>query len=284
MNSLPQHSGLLTRVWNAYQAEVTKALRRKFTYMGPILVTLAVIIVAIVRKLNDHQEASRDSFITYATPSGYSFIAYATPMALNLLGLLLLLMYCAGLISSELGGGSIRMVLVRPVRRHEFVLAKVLLAMSYATAMTLCVATTSWLTALWLGPLNGIEIGEEALYSSTDMALAYLYGALLILLPQFAAGAYAIMISAFTRSTGAATGGVVGLWILADVLKYPLRVDRFLFSTYLETPWRVFIGRCNGLAPTWFPDVLYCIITSIVFFILFTTVAAVALSRRDLRV
>ena len=38
-------------------------------------------------------------------------------------------------------------------------------------------------------------------------------------------------------------GCVVGIWFLADALKYPLHIDRYVFSTYLETPWRVFVGR-----------------------------------------
>lgn len=261
----------VVRVWNAYCAEVSKALRRKFTYLGPILETLAVLGVAVLRKLA-RQEGS-----------GYDFIAYATPMALNLLGLLLLLMYCASLMASEIESGSIRMTLVRPIRRRDLVFAKLLLAMSYAVLLTACVSGISWGMAWLLGPLDGITLADEPLFSARDMAMAYGYGALLVLLPQFAACAYALMISTFTRSTGGAVGGVVGIWFLTDILKYPLGIDRFLFSTYLEMPWRVFMGRCNGLDQAWFPDTWYCVLTSSVFFVLFVSASLAGLARKDFR-
>lgn len=262
---------MIRRIWNAYRVERSKALRRKFSYVGPVLVVLVVVIVCMVKKFTGEKE------------SGYAFIAFATPMALNLLGLILLLMFSATLVSSEVGNGSIRMALMRPLRRAELIAAKVLLTMSYSVLLTFCVAATCWLLAPILGGLEGITYGDETLYSSADMALAYLYGVLLVLLPQFAAGAYAVMISSFTRSTGAAVSSVVGLWILTDIVKYPLNVDRFLFSTYLETPWRVFVDRCNGLDPVWFPNAWYCIISSVGYFVLFVVAAAVALSRKDIR-
>lgn len=260
------------RVWTAYRAEISKAMRRKFTYLGPILVTLAVLGVAILRKL-ERQKGS-----------GYDFVAYATPMALNLLGLLLLLMYCASLMASEVESGSIRMVLVRPIRRRDLVFAKLLLAMSYAVLLTACVSAVSWGMAGLLGPLDGVSLADEKLFSAREMAMAYGYGALLVLLPQFAAGAYALMISTFTRTTGGAVGGVVGIWFLTDILKYPLGIDRFLFSTYLEMPWRVFMGRCNGLDQAWFPDAWYCVLTSCIFFVLFVSATLAALARKDFRV
>ena len=85
------------------------------------------------------------------------------------------------------------------------------------------------------------------------------------------------------RSTGAGVGCVVGIWFLADALKYPLHIDRYVFSTYLETPWRVFVGRCNALNPAWFPDAKYCIIASLAYLLVFIAVAMFTLSRRDIR-
>lgn len=265
------HAGIV-RLWNAYVAELWKARRRKFTYIGPLLVVMAVAGVAMGKKATEREMVDP-----------YQFVAFATPLALNLLGLLLMLMFCASLVPAELGSGSVRAVVTRPIRRREFVLAKVLMAMTYACVLTLCVGVTAWVGAGFLAPLNGVKFGDELLFTGKRMVLAYVYGALLVLLPQFAAGAYAVMISTLTRSTGAAVGGSVGLWLLTDILKYPLGVEKYLFSTYLEMPWRVFVGHCNGLNPSWFPELWYCVLTSVIYFLAFTALACIVISRKDLR-
>ena len=261
---------MIRRIWTAYTVEVVKALRLRATYVGPVLVVLAVIGTLALRPVE------RDG------ASDYGFVASATPLALDLVGLLLLLVYCAGLVSTELNSGVIRMVLVRPLRRTEFVAAKLLLGMTYAVALTVLVGLTSWSLAFALGELAGVNYGGEVIYTAGQMRNAYLLGMLLGLAPQFAAVAYAVMISTFTRNTGAAIGIAIGLWITLDTLKHPLHIAPYLFSTYLETPWHVFAARCEVLDAAWFPEATYCLITSAAALVLFTSIAGYALSRRNL--
>jgi hypothetical protein len=262
---------MIVRLWNAYTVELTKAAHRKFTYAGPALAMLTALCMPLVHPM------ARDGV------SDYSSIAYVTPMALNLLGFMLLLMYCAALVSSEIGNGSICLSLLRPLRRHEFILAKILLGMTYAVVLTASVTATAWLVAWALGDLEGVAYGGEIVYTGGEMFTAYLFGALLALLPQWAAVAYAVMISSFTRSTGAAIGSAVGVWLMADVVKHPLHVTPFVFSSYLEIPWKVFIDRCDGLDASWFPDTAYLIAACVPSILVFALIAMIGLSRRDLR-
>ncbi len=261
---------MIRRIWTAYTVELIKARRLWFTYIGPVLVVLAVLGAPLLRPIE------RDGV------SDYGFIAYATPVALNLLGLVLLLTYCAGLISSELSGGSIRMVLVRPLRRCEFLAAKLLLGMTYAVVLTVLVGMTSWLLAFTFGELAGVSYGGEVIYTAGQMRNAYLLGMLLSLVPQFAAVAYALMLSTFTRNTGAAIGAAIGLWIVLDTLKHPLRISPYLFSTYLEVPWKVFSNYGEMLDASWLPAVKYGLATSVASFVLFAFIAGCTLSRRNL--
>ncbi|MBN2307568.1 MAG: ABC transporter permease subunit [Candidatus Hydrogenedentes bacterium] len=263
---------MIRRVWIAYTLELAKAIRAKSTYVGPALVILAVLCTLLVHPV---QQDGR---------SDYEFVAKATPLALNLLGWLLLLTYCAGLVSSELGSGSIRLLLVRPLLRREFLAAKLLHGMTYALVLTLCAAGTSWVVALTRGELVGVGFGGEVMYTAGQMLRAYLIGAALALIPQFAAVAYAVMASTLTRSTGAAVIATVGVWVLVDFVKYPLRVAPFLFSTYLEAPWQTFADRCNGFSTPWLPMGYYCLGTSLAALILFSCVATAALNRRNLQV
>ncbi len=261
---------MIVRVWIAYKLEVLKAIRLKFTYLGPALVVLTVAAMPLLQRFE------RDGV------SDYAFIAYTTPVALNLVGLILLLAYCASLVSNELASGTIRTLLVRPLRRYEFLAAKLLLGMTYAVVLTASAAAATWAIAFALGDLAGVAYGGEVVFTASRMMLTYLAGAAAALAPQFAAVAFAVMLSSLTRNTGAAVGGAMSLWVVSDTLKYPLRAAPYLFSTYLETPWQVFQRQVDALEGQWLPDIGYCLLTSTVSFVIFAAIAMYALSRRNL--
>src|SRR5690606_15584471 len=106
---------VMRRIVNAYQVELLKALHLKSTYLGLGLVAAAVLSAPLLHPL------TRDG------RSDYAFIAFVTPATINLLGLVLLLAWCAGLVCTEVSSGTVRLVLVRPLRRWEFLAAKLLL-------------------------------------------------------------------------------------------------------------------------------------------------------------
>lgn len=261
---------MIGRVLTAYRIELVKAMRWKFTYVGPLLLILLVLAAPL------HPVIGED-------PNVYRFIAFATPAALNLVGIFLLLGFCAGLISSETGTGTIRLLLTRPLLRHEFMLSKLLMGFTYATSLTVLVALAAWSVAMLLGTLSGIEYGGEMLYTSGQMARAYVLGLLLALLPQWAFVCYAVMISTLVRNTGAAVITAIGIWLVVDIVKYPLRMSQYLFSSYVEVPWDVFSDRCQGLDAQWDPSVIYWVLgTSLSAGLLFAAVSLIAIRRRNL--
>lgn len=261
---------MIARVWTAYTVELTKALRLRFTYIGPLLIALVVFSFLPVRPIE------KDGV------SDYGFIALATPAALNVVGLLFILAYCGGLISSELGSGTVRFMLTRPLYRRDFILAKLAFGMSYALALGLFTAALSWGIVALMGDTAGVSYGGELIHSSRAMALAYLYAFLLGLAPLWAAVAYAVMISSLTRSPAAAIGAAVGLWFAVDLLKYPFRFAPFFFGTYLEAPWQRFAAHVENLPVAWAPDAYYWVGLSLVSGTVFVAVALLVMARRNL--
>jgi hypothetical protein len=262
--------GMLGRIWTAYTVELTKALHLKQTYLGPLLMGMVVLLAPWLYPIEHDGRGD------------YAFIAYITPLALNNLGLLLLLAYCAGLISPELGNKSICQILVRPLLRQEYVLAKFLLGITYAVVLTTIVGLGSWSMVYILGDLTGILYGGELIYTAEEMLWAYAWGALGVLAPLFSAVAYALLISSLTRSPVAAVTGSVGILILVDLLKYSLNIEKVFFSTYLDTPWHVFNQRCDAIDVAWFPEMTYCLVTSFITVVLCVCLAIVISRRRNL--
>lgn len=262
---------MIPRIWTAYVAEVAKTMRRRWSLMGVLLVALAAGACAFIRPIHSGAGA-------------YEYIAYAMSTAFNLLGLFLLLTFSSGLVAAELGNGVICTTLVRPIRRHEFVAAKLMAGMSYAILLMAAAGGTGWAIAAVSGALTGVSFGGEVLFTNLDMTASFATGAALALLPQFAVVAYAVLISTCTRSPGAATGAAIGLWLLADLAKHPLHISTFWFSTYLDTPWQVFADRCSGLDAAWLPDAAFMAAVSLAWGVLFSAIAMAVLARRNLQV
>lgn len=261
---------MMRRVWTAYRVEAFKAVRQRLTFLGPALLVLTTL------SLTQVQPVVRDGH------GDYAFVAHATSVSLHLVGLLLLLMYCANLISSELQSGVIRTVLVRSLRRSEYVAAKILLGGTYALVLTLTSAVAAWAVAAALGDMAGVTYGDEILFTHPDMIRAYALGVVLSLAPQLATVAFAVLMSALFRGSGVAVTAAVGIWIAADAVKHPLGIAPYLFSSYVEMPWQVFANQANGLDGRWWPDAGYCLATSGIAFVIATALAMWVMHRRNL--
>lgn len=259
---------MIRRIARVYRVEWAKATRRRFTAAGLLIVVAVILCLPLAR------------FAPHSKPNPYEFIAYATPLALNLVGLLVLVVFSSNLFASELSG-SLWLALVRPVRRTDLLFGKLALGMTYALCMTLAATITAWALAYGFGDLKGVTYGGETLFTQTDMAVCYAYGALLALLPQFAAVAYAVFVSVCVRSATSAIGFTIGIWLFVDVVKHPLHFAPYIFTSYVETPWEVFARRCDGINAAWWPANAYGIAVSIVWLFALTMFSAAVLTRRD---
>jgi len=261
---------MIGRIWLLYRIEVFKASRRRQPYVGPLLLAVLVLLSPLIRPI------ARDGL------HDYGFIAYITPVALNFLGFIMLLTFASTLVVSETARGSVRAVLLRPVRREEFILAKLLLGFSYAGLLTAVVGVCAWAVSWFRGDLMGVHVGGELVFTTGEMWKSYVAGALLSLLPQWAGVSVALLFSTLARSTSMAISLSLGAWILVDLAKYPLGIAPFVFTTYLEAPWRIFSGQCDALAQPWMPMAAWCVATSGLLIVAPAAVAIVVFKRRNL--
>ena len=105
---------MISRILSAYSIELAKAIRLRSTFLGPITIIIIILLTPFAYPLQKD------------TDSDYDFLAYVLPLAINVFGHFMVLIYSATLISTELSGGSIRMILTRPLRRREYLIAKLL--------------------------------------------------------------------------------------------------------------------------------------------------------------
>lgn len=262
---------MMLRIWIAYKVEMMKALRQRFTYVGMALVLMTVALAPLLRGLEIDGE------------SDYEYLGFAAPTALNIIGLLVILIYGGGLISTEMASGTIRLVLVRPLLRHEWLLAKVLLAMTYVVALAAGVSVAAWATVLFFGDAVGVASGGEMAFTAGEVFIAYTVGCVVVLLPLWTAAAYAVMIGTLVRNVAAAVTLAVGCWFLLDMFKYPLGIAPYVFTSYLDTPWQPFRDLVStATPPDWFA-LMPCVAISLLYGLGFVAVAILVFHRRNIQ-
>lgn len=260
---------MIGRIFAAYVAELIKYSRLFFPYFGPAFVVSAVLATLLIYPIATDGVSDLD------------FIGAAVPAALNIVGFLMLLIYAAGLVAGETESGTIRTVLVRPLRRWELLMAKLLNAMTYALLLNITGVAAAWAVAAILGEVSGVDFGGELMYTSQEMNLALAAAALLNLAPHLTAAAYAVMISTLARRTATAVAAAVGGWLVVDYMKHALRFDEFIFSSYLDQSWMVYADRCKGLATPFAPEAYYGLAVCVAWFALFSAIAFAVIRRRN---
>jgi len=227
------------RLWSAIEVELYKASRQRLVWLGVMLVSLLAAGVSLRFDLT--QEAS----------SRYLYIAHAAPAALNVLGLLLLVLFAASLVAGEVAGGTLRGLVLRRVTRLEVFLAKWAALALFSLLLVVGTLFTAWMMALSGGPMTGIIYGGDVVFTGDTMLGVLLLCGVAAWLPMLTAGTLALAVSCYTRSALAAAATVIGVWAAIEALKYPLGLESYVFTTYLESPWVYYAELCDGYPGEW---------------------------------
>lgn len=231
----------LKRIAVAFQVECLKQARLSVLLAGPLFMAVAVLAVS----LRYPMDAS--------TSIRHQYLADSLPLVINLLGFALMLLFASNQIAGERAQGTLRQLLLRPIGRLEWLAAKYLTTLAYGLWLISVTTLVAVARAALGGPLSGIAFGGEVLFTESDMVVSLLLGLLLGFLPAAAGAAVALAASTYARTTASAMGIVLGGWLALDVVKYPLGIDRYVVTTYLDSGWRVFASRCEGYDLSWSP-------------------------------
>ena len=239
----------------ALRAELTKLYRQRSTYAGVVVI---VGLVALVAWGSHHQRDRLD--MTERVPSEFVvagrtitglFLAHAVmnPSLLVLMPLLVAVV-AGGLVAGERQTGTLRTLLVRPVRRGTVLLAKLVAGWSYAVGLTLLLGAL----ALGLGTLvfgwgdlvtlrGGLTVFDPRL-GLIRLAEGYALAALAMgVMATLALALSTIFDNAMTAAGLAVAGlivsGVVGEipyfdWLQPHLLTTHLRVHHHLFDATID--------------------------------------------------
>lgn len=261
---------MIRRIAIAFIVEWHKALFNRMTWLAPLFILLVACAMPVLHPFMADGE------------SDYDFVLFSVSILNSNLLMLFVLIYSANLIAPEISSGLARHVLVRPIRRYEWYFAKLCFALSYALLLSILTAAMPWGTAFMFGDLNGVNYGGELIHTTETMQNAFLLGVVLSIPPIWAGAAFALLLSTASRSALSAAGLAIALWIVLDIAKYPLGIEEWVYSTWLEGAWQPMGNMLNVLPFAWQPVVRQSLLSSAILFFPSIVLGIVLLQRRNI--
>lgn len=213
--------------------------------------------------------------------TGYYFLLTSVQTAMSFLGVILILIFGALLVSAETAAGTLQMNLVNPISRLEFLASKLIAGWLFGLLLLVSMA----LPALIIG---GLKFGygnytEEGLtlFTRARIFTAILFCFLLLLIILLAFVSYSLLVSVLMANVGSAIGLSVGSVLFLDLIRDRLRISPYLFQAYIETPFDLVKSLTEGFNISWKPDIYLCIGVPFAWSVACFAAAFLIFSRKD---
>jgi ABC-2 type transport system permease protein len=260
---------MIDRFYRCLRAEATKLWRQRLPWVGLVLV---VVVTAFAAWIN--AEMATDSHGAAALPRN-AFRFFAIGLRYGFAMSVFFLVLTAGLaVAGESGQGTLKMVLVRPVRRSEVLLAKAGVVGQYAAVLLLVVAVTA---ALVGGAVTQSDFGDviDPQYDDPENPYVYveagdMWGHLLLalgllVLPLLAAGMLGLTVSVLLENPGIASGTAVIVFLALEIIAgfFAGRpAARYFFNHYMPTfsddsYVAILRGNAEGMSDAIWPEDLW---------------------------
>ncbi|HTX69671.1 MAG TPA: ABC transporter permease subunit [Thermoleophilia bacterium] len=246
MSTAPEHAhgstagGMRGHRWGALRREWIKLLFQRRSYLiwgGAVLIPFLIALAFYLTRNNPESGGGGPPFVERITSNGmfvtlaalFFLITFLLPMAAA--------MVAGYMIAGEAELGTLRIVLLRPVRRGSFLLAKWTIAMAYLAFGFLLMLASGLL-------FGGIFFGLHPMITFSGSTVSVAHGLGLIVLSMLyglAAMAcivsMALLFSALTDSSLTALIGTIVIYIVITVLiqfSYFEWLRPWVFPTYLQ--------------------------------------------------
>lgn len=261
--------------------ETIKASRLKFTYLGIFFAILPVLLwIKVVQAFGE--EHNLNTFL---------FIATAVQASLTGVVPIFIVIFSALLVASEATGGTLRLILTRPVTRLQFLSSKLIIALGY----TLLLLILNFLTAILIA---GVKYGFSNLIStpatggesSGSLHLwRYMFASIFLsFFPLVGFATFGYCMSVLVRNVGHAVGFAVGIILGVQSIKHLISFGSFSFpdywfATYVDVPLAQMIDIIGGYSVAFFsPRLGKALLISMIYNVVLVLIAFIVFHRRDL--
>ncbi len=266
--------GAITRL---ISAELMKAVRLKLPWMG---LAFSAIIAVLAKQTVERM----------ATPGELSsrvYLSYNLNLASTAIIPIFSTVFAATLLASETSRGSLRMILPHPIRRSQFLHAKLITGLLYLLLMFLAnlavalpIAAGYPLTTKFDEGMDLPGLGGQLWIFAIAFGLTYI--------PHAATVCFALLVSVLSRSVATAIGVAVGLIFCLLPIQVFVRfgdvdLGDYIFSSYYDKAIGIGNSIAIGIPESWNQENMHLLLaTSLLSSAVFLGTAYWVFIRRDM--
>ena len=230
---------MIPRIWSLTKIELFKFYRQRIFFISLFLVVLVVALSVLMEKMSPTTKATVNGIapLIAGCLNGFRLVTF------------LILVIGALLFASETTFGTIRTILIAPIRRSEIVLAKaitvIILALLFTLLIELVAFGLSW-TVYGFYNITDPTFPEIIHLARSEMLLYMLYTFLHILLPLVAIGLMGLFISTLVENAGISVAISIILYLVLDSFVANLfeEVSSYLFNPY----WNYYLDTLKNMS------------------------------------
>jgi len=271
-------------VWTLTKAEIYKLSRQKFSYLliaflifnGVLVGIGSKIFPAILSAMGGGGGAAFDGY-TFA-----SIIASGTFSSAGA-GTIAMLAFSGTLVASETDSGTLKNILVRPVRRHEFILAKALSLLFYCLLIVVVTAVLSMAAGAIFYGMGDISIQEtgEVYRTRGDMLFNMGVSYAMDLLSIYTVGCMGLLLSVIINNAGWAVITALVAYFPVMFLKNFDFFSGWVFPAYMDLGQNILREMVAVKSKTWTPDIYSFLAVNLITVAVFLALALLIFRKKE---
>jgi ABC-2 type transport system permease protein len=251
---------MLERIISLTRVELYKISKQKYSYLLVLFIIFNAALVglgsrifpAIMAAFRGEGGAQFDGY-TFA-----SIIASGTFSSAGA-GTIAMLAFSGSMVASETESGTIKNILVRPVKRHHVILSKALALFIYCLVIVAVTATLSVAAGALSYGMNDISIQEtgEVFRTRFEMFTNLGISFVMDLFSIYTVGCMGLLLSVLINNTGWAVITALVFYFPVMFLKNFDIFNPWIFTAYMDKGQNILREMAIVKSKTWAPDIYY---------------------------
>ena len=240
-------------------------------------IALFILAIQIAAAFFEHSTLLADADLG----TGFRVTVFSLKICLQLLALILLALSSMTL-SEEIATGTAKIILVRGVKRRDFILGKFIAMVCISTVLVGFYHLIGLMLGHFLGGLVAVKEGEFLLFSAADLFKGFFGGMALTLCAVIALVAMGCLVSILIKGSGGAVGTGIVIYFFMQILSQIDLFQKYLFTRYLFLPIDNMEKLAEGIYVDWARYAWWTIGVSAGSILIFLTVGIIIFNKRDI--
>ena len=251
-------------------------LEKVFHKRSALWIALAILAIQIGAAFFEHSaRLANDDLGT-----GFQVAVFSLKICLQLL-VLIVLAYSSMTLSEEIATGTAKNILVRDVKRRNFILGKFIALVFLSTGLVVLYHFISLALGHFLGGLTAIKEGDFLLFSASELSQAFFGGMGLTVIAMIALIAFGCFISILIKGSGGAVATAIVIYFFMQILSQMNLFQKYLFTKYLFLPIDNMTRLVEGIYVDWARYAWWTIGVSSASILVFLSLSIIVFNRRD---